>query len=311
LSQITIYYSLITNYPTQPLYYFFGKDAIKPMTHKGAVVITGASTGIGEACALYLDQHGFQVFAGVRKSADGEALRAKASANLTPLFIDVTDPAQIAAAVQTVAKAVASAGLGGLINNAGIALGGPLEFLPLSELRRQFEINVIGQVAVTQAFLPLLRQGQGRVVNMSSISGRVALPFFGPYSASKFALEALNDALRLELKPWGIEVICIEPGSVATPIWDKSLNKGDEIADNLPPASEELYGRKLAALRKAVVKTGQRGIPPEKVAAAVHQALTASRPKIRYVVGLDAKLGALIVKLLPDRLRDWLVMTSA
>lgn len=281
------------------------------MTHKRAVVITGASTGIGEACALYLDRLGFCVFAGVRKAADGEALRARASAHLTPLFIDVTDTAQIATAAQTVAAAVGSAGVVGLVNNAGIAVGGPLEFLPLAELRRQFEINVLGQVAVTQAFLPLLRQGRGRVVNMSSISGRVAMPFFGPYSASKFALGALNDALRVELKPWGIAVICVEPGSIATPIWAKSLSGADEITNNLPAAAEELYGKKLAVLRQTVSKVGRRGISPEKVAATVHRALTANRPKTRYLVGLDAKVGALLVKLLPDRLRDWLIMAAA
>src|SRR5574341_29762 len=178
------------------------------------IVITGASTGIGEACALYLDELGYRVFAGVRRPSDGETLKAKASARLTPVVMDVTDVASIDRAVETVKQAVGSVGLAGLVNNAGIGVGGPLEVVPLADLRKQFEVNVIGQVAVTQAFLPLLRQGRGRIVNMGSIAGRVVMPFMGPYSASKFALEALTDAMRLEFQPWGIQVSIVEPGAI-------------------------------------------------------------------------------------------------
>ena len=158
-----------------------------------SIVITGASSGIGEACALYLDELGYRVFAGVRKPAAGEALKAKASKRLAPVILDVTDVASIDRAVETVKAAVGAAGLAGLVNNAGIGVGGPLEVVPLADLRKQFEVNVIGQVAVTQALLPLLRQGRGRIVNMGSIAGRATMPFMGPYSASKFALEALTD----------------------------------------------------------------------------------------------------------------------
>jgi NAD(P)-dependent dehydrogenase (short-subunit alcohol dehydrogenase family) len=281
------------------------------MGGQGTVVITGASTGIGRACALELDRLGFQVFAGVRKEEDGQDLQRQASSQLTPLLIDVTDPEGINKAAQTVAALVGTTGVAGLINNAGIAVGGPLEYLPIAELRRQLEINVIGQVATTQAFLALLRPGRGRVINMSSISGRVAMPFFGPYAASKFALEALTDALRLELSPWGIEVVSIQPGAIATPIWHKSLQKGDQIVEGFPAQAQSLYGERLNRLRQTVVKTAQRGSSPEAVARVVAQALTAKRPKTRYVVGHDAQLAALFLKFLPDRWRDWLVMRNS
>ena len=162
-----------------------------------AVVITGASTGIGKACALELDRRGFRVFAGVRSESAAQELQAQASARLTPVRIDVTDAASIAAAAETIARSVGDAGLAGLVNNAGIAVSGPLEIVPIDALRRQLEVNVIGPVAVTRSLLPLLRKARGRVVNMSSISGGVAAPYLGPYSASKFAMEAITDTLRL------------------------------------------------------------------------------------------------------------------
>lgn len=273
----------------------------------GAVVITGASTGIGRACALYLDRLGFQVFAGVRRASDGEALQGQASGRLQPLFIDVTDAGLISAAVETVAAAVGRAGLAGLVNNAGIAVGGPLEFIPVEKFRQQIEINVVGQVAVTQAFLPLLRAGRGRVVNMGSISGRVATPMLGPYAASKFALEALTDSLRGELRPWGIEVSIVEPGAIATPIWNKSVSAAEAMIDGFPPEAFDLYGPSLDRLRAAILQTGQRGLPAETVARVVAHALTARRPKTRYLIGRDARLGAFLARLLPDRLRDRLL----
>ncbi|HXV42308.1 MAG TPA: SDR family oxidoreductase [Anaerolineae bacterium] len=272
-----------------------------------AVLITGASTGIGMACALHLDRLGWRVFAGVRRPADGEALQQQASEQLTPLLLDVTEATSIAATTDTLAAAVGETGLAGLVNNAGIALGGPLEFLPVAELRRQFEVNVIGQVAVTQAFLPLLRQGRGRVVNMGSISGRVAMPFLGPYAASKFALEALTDSLRVELRPWGIQVSIIEPGPIATPIWEKSLALADALTRNLPPGGHELYGTAIALARQRVAHSSQAGIPPAAVARAVAHALTARRPKTRYLIGRGLWLAVLLAKFAPDRLRDWLI----
>ncbi len=273
-----------------------------------SVVITGASTGIGRACALYLDEQGYCVFAGVRKKADAEALHQQASKRLTPVFIDVTQPQSIQTAVQTVIDRIGLTGLMGLINNAGIAIGGPLEFVPLDDLRKQLEVNVIGQVAITQTFLPLIRQRKGRIINISSISGRVAMPFVGPYTASKFSLEALTDSLRLELKPWGIEVVSIQPGAIATPIWGKTDVMAGAMMDKFPPEADNLYGTILNRLRKQLQQTGEHGILPEEVAKVVFKALTAKRPKTRYLVGRDAKLGALAVKFLPDRLRDWFIM---
>jgi NAD(P)-dependent dehydrogenase (short-subunit alcohol dehydrogenase family) len=183
---------------------------------RGAVVITGASTGIGRACTLLLDALGFQVFAGVRKAEDGESLRRATSARLTPVFIDVTDEQSIAAAAKSVSQEVGDAGLVELVNNAGIAIPGPLEYLTLEELRRQLEINLVGQFAVTQAFLPLLRKTRGRIVNVSSLAGKLTTPFNGAYSAAKHGMEAFSDSLRMELAPWGIHVSVVEPGTIAT-----------------------------------------------------------------------------------------------
>lgn len=273
----------------------------------GSVVVTGASTGIGRACALRLDRMGWRVFAGVRRPADGEALRAKASARLLPVELDVTDEASIARAAGLVAESAGDAGLAGLVNNAGISVAGPLEFLPLEELRRQLEVNVTGQVAVTQAFLPLIRKGNGRIVFMGSISGRLATPFLGPYAASKFALEAIADALRVELRPWGIRVSIVEPGSIATPIWEKGQDAADELEQQLSPRGHELYDPAIAAVRQAARDAAARGVPPGRVAKAVAHALTAPRAKTRYLVGNDARLQLAMASLLPDRARDSLV----
>lgn len=272
----------------------------------GAVVITGASTGIGEACAKRLAQAGFHVFAGVRKVNDGAALQQAVGDRLTPLLLDVTDAAQIATAMDTVATALGKHGLVGLVNNAGIALGGPLEFLPMPELHRQMEVNVYGALAVTQAFLPLLRRATGRIVNMSSISGLAASPFLGPYAASKHALEALSDALRMELRPWGIQVVLVEPGNIATPIWQKGLTLADQLLDQLPPQAQAYYGPIFPFMRDMLAQS--RGTPADAVAKVVEQALTVQRPKARYVVGSDARLRIWIERL-PTRWRDSLIAT--
>lgn len=271
-----------------------------------AVVISGASSGIGEACAIYLDKLGYQVFAGVRRNADGEKLKRKTSNRLTPIFLDVTDEASIMAAANTINAALGTAGLNGLINNAGIVVAGPLEFLPVAEIRKQLEVNVIGQIAVTQAFLPLLRKSQGRVINMGSDNGKVSVPFLGPYCASKFALEALTDALRIELQPWGISVSIVEPGTVTTPIWETSIAKANDIWNKLPEAYS-LYNPAIDAIRKTASKLSKNGFPAEVVAKAVAHALTAKRPKTRYVVGLDAKVNIWVAKIMPDWILDKLI----
>jgi NAD(P)-dependent dehydrogenase (short-subunit alcohol dehydrogenase family) len=272
-----------------------------------SVVITGASTGIGEACALRLDGMGFRVFAGVRKDADGDALRAKASERLTPVRIDVTDAASIAAARDAVAAAVGDAGISGIVNNAGVAIGGPIEFVPIADLRQQIEVNVIGQVAVTQAFMPLLRVQRGRVVFMGSISGRMGTPFAGPYAASKHALEAITDALRIELRPWKMHVSIVEPGSIKTPIWDKADATSERMERELSPEGHRLYDPAVKTMRRSFAEAGARGIPPHAVAKAVAHALTARRPKTRYIVGTDAHLQAILRVVVPDRLLDSLI----
>jgi NAD(P)-dependent dehydrogenase (short-subunit alcohol dehydrogenase family) len=271
------------------------------------IVVTGASSGIGKACALRLAQLGFQVFAGIRQEADRATLQREASTRLTPIFLDVTDAASITSAADTVATAVGGTGLAGIVNNAGIAVAGPLEFLPVSEIRKQLEVSVIGQIAVTQAFLPLLRQGQGRIVNIGSLGGRIAMPFVGPYSAAKFAMEALTDSLRIELRPWHIPVSIVEPGFIATPIWEKSQEVADATFKNLPRQADELYGRVIPAVRETYSHLGKTGTPVEEVAKIIVQALTAARPKTRYMVGRGSTLGIPVLERLPDKLRDFLI----
>ncbi|MBE9051866.1 SDR family NAD(P)-dependent oxidoreductase [Nostocales cyanobacterium LEGE 11386] len=278
--------------------------------NKNTVVITGASTGIGAACALLLDQLGYFVFAGVRKDSDAQILKQKASPRLNPIFLDVTDAESIEYAVETLTNAVGDSGILGLVNNAGIAVPGPLELLPIAEFQQQMQVNVTGQLAVTQGFLGLLRQGKGRIVNMGSISGRSAAPFLGAYNASKFALEGLTDVMRMELRPWGISVSIIEPGAIATPIWEKSFTQMDTARQNLPQSAENLYGSAMSAVRQKVGILASQGISPELVAQAVVHALTAKRPKTRYVVGQDAKIAVLLKYLLPDQVYDRVMLYS-
>jgi len=271
--------------------------------HQKNVLITGASSGIGEGCALRLDALGYRVFAGVRKPADGDALRGKSSGRLTPVSLDVTSAESIAGAV----AALGGVPLAGLVNNAGVAIAGPLELVPMDLWRRQMEVNVMGPVAVTQAFLPQLRAGRGRIVNIGSIAGRSALPLAGPYCASKHALEGLTDSLRMEVKRWGITVSIVEPGAVKTPIWDKSLGDADELRRQAKPELFELYAALVEKMLKAVQVTARTGVPVEEVVKAVEHALTSARPKTRYVVGRDAKT-RMLLNWLPDLTRDSLIL---
>jgi NAD(P)-dependent dehydrogenase (short-subunit alcohol dehydrogenase family) len=273
-----------------------------------SVVITGASTGIGRATALRLAEHGHRVFAGVRKESDGEDLVRVAKGKIDPISIDVTDGSSIEAAAKLVGEELGSSGLGGLVNNAGIAVSGPLEYLPVEDLRKQLEVNVIGQIAVTQAFLPLIRQGGGRIVNIGSVAGRApSAPLLGPYAASKMAMEALNDSLRTELMRWDISVSLIEPGAIATPIWDKSGGDFDQLTEGLTEEGVQRYGRLIETGRRIAAAQNRRGIPPEKVASAVEHALTSKRPKTRYLIGRDAWGRAHLETLLPDKMRDKVV----
>ncbi|HEX5544615.1 MAG TPA: SDR family NAD(P)-dependent oxidoreductase, partial [Nitrospira sp.] len=232
------------------------------------------------------------------------ALQKAGSDRLVPLELDVMDLATLQKSHAVVVEAMSERGLFGLINNAGIAVVGPLEAVPIADLRQQLEVNVIGQVAVIQAFLPLIRQARGRIVNMGSIAGLSTMPLMGPYSASKFALEAITDALRLEVQQWGIHVAIIEPGAIATPIWNKSAIEAAEREAAIETDLRTLYKPVVAAVRKVVGEASKRAISPDAVAKVVEDALTAPTPKTRYLVGADAKLRALMVRLLPDRISD-------
>lgn len=273
------------------------------VSQRGVVVVTGASSGIGEACARRLAALGFDVFAGVRKAQDGERLQREIP-GVTALQIDVTDAESIAAAARRIEEATAGRGLAGLVNNAGIAVPAPLEHQPLDDFRHQIEVNLIGQVAVTQAFIPLLRVARGRIVNMSSIGGKVAVPLLGAYAASKFAIEGFSDSLRRELRPWGIEVSVIEPGTIATPIWDKGIVSGDELRAAMSADAERDYGPLIATVRTASERGARTGLPPDAVARDVAHALTARKPRTRYLVGREAKSRGAIARYLPDRFMD-------
>ncbi|MCS7007550.1 MAG: SDR family NAD(P)-dependent oxidoreductase [Thermoleophilia bacterium] len=258
------------------------------------VLITGASSGIGEASAIRLRRSGWTVFGGVR---DSEAATRLRSHGIEPIRLDITDPAEIEEAA-----AVVGPTLNGLVANAGISVAAPLELVPLDELRRQLEVNVVAQVAVVQALLPALRAATGRIVLMGSIGGRSALPFLGPYAASKHALEAIADALRVELRPWGIHVALLEPGSIATPIWRKGAAHAEELARATPGERVALYAERAARFREVALARGP-GADPDVVARAVERALTARRPKARILVGRDARLRAWIERL-PTPVRD-------
>ncbi len=275
----------------------------------GAIIVTGASSGIGRATTLALARRGWLVFGGVRSAEDGAALLARAGglgvgALVLPLRLDVTDDAALRRARATVEEALARRGLtlAGLVNNAGVGAIGPLEELPIARLRAALEVNAIGAVAATQAFLPLLRAGRGRIVNVSSVSGRVAAPFLGAYAASKFALEALSDALRVELRPWHIFVILIEPGPVTTPIWEKGETA--TATDRAALGDHSPYSPYLPGVRRATRRAAARGVPPERIALAIVHALTAPHPRSRYLLTGHRLFFTLFARLAPDWLRD-------
>jgi NAD(P)-dependent dehydrogenase (short-subunit alcohol dehydrogenase family) len=277
------------------------------MASPGVVLVTGASTGIGEAIVRRLDGRGYQVVAGIRKAEDGDRLRATISDRIHPIRLDVTSSADIEAASATIATLAAAAGLRALVNNAGTALGGPLEYVPVDLVRRQFEVNVFGLLAVTQAMLPFLRVATGRIVNIGSIAGIATSPMVVPYCMSKHAVEALTDGFRLELADTGIQVAVIEPGPVKTLIWDKGVSQLAEAKRLLPPIALERYGRTLHFFGKLLAANNANGIPADRVADAVVHAIEADRPRTRYLVGANARLRSLVRRMLPDRVGDRLI----
>ena len=271
-----------------------------------SVLVTGASSGIGKETALLLASKGFHVFAGVRRKADAEALARESTGSLVPLLVDVTDSSSIRGAAQAVRLAVRAHESFALVNNAGIAVAAPLELLSIDDLRRQFEVNLFGQVAVTQEFLPLLRALRGRIIFMGSLFGRIAVPLAGPYSAAKFALEAVAEAFAVELHPWKIPVSILEPGNIATPIWSKFRGRGGDAARS-GSTGEGLYGDVQASMMRLAEFFSRGGLTPVQVARVVHRVLTARRPRARYLVGWDAKLLGRIAPPSPAWLRHWVI----
>jgi len=266
-------------------------------------MVTGTSSGIGRATVLELTRLGFKIFASVRKANDAEAL-AKIAPGVTPLIFDVADEQSVAVAAERIEAMVGDAGLYGLVNNAGVGTFGPVEGIPLGEWRRQMEINVIGQVAVIQAFLPLLRKARGRIVNIGSIGGRTTIPFGGALCASKHAVEAINDALRMELKQWGISVSLVAPGSIHTNAADRMVADGEAMMKQMRPDRLSLYEQRFRHMLNTMSKDEMSGSSPEVVAKVVARALTDLRPKTRYPAGKRSVFLAVMASILPTRVFD-------
>ncbi len=271
------------------------------------VLVTGASSGIGHACALRMDRAGWQVFATVRNDSDANRLQSEASSRLQTVQLDVTDADQVKETAHVVAEAVGANGLDGLINNAGIAGGGLLEFLDPADFRRVLETNTIAPLSVSQSLMPLLRKAQGRIVMISSEAGFSSTPLLSPYSASKFALEALTDGMRLELRPWGIDVVSVQPGAIDTDIWEKARYYAEKTLQKYPPGAFEMYGPLLEMMTESLERP--RGVDPDKVAQTVQMILSVPRPKARYLVGRDAVFRRWLERL-PTALRDKIIQSK-
>lgn len=282
------------------------------MVSEGNILITGCSTGIGRATALHLDQLGFRVFASVRKRSDMERLCAEASDRLTPMLMDVTDPDSIYRAREEVGRSVGESGLVGLVNNAGVGFLSPLESAPLESIRGLFEVNFFGVVAVTQAFLPLVRQARGRIINISSQASLVVIPFHGPYSAAKLALNGYSHALRKELKPLGVQVSVIIVGSIDTAIWKTAWVLTRQLEARRSEEIEGLYGKAYHVVDDFMIGAGGRGVAPQAVARTITKALTAKRAKHCYQVNVDAsvRLFSIVKTIMPEALEDWLIFRS-
>lgn len=268
------------------------------------VVVTGASSGIGRATAEQLAGVGFQILAGVRNARDAEAVTSN---HIEAVQLDITDEQQVANLARRVESDPQARPLRALVNNAGIAVAAPVEVIPLAAWRRQFETNFFGHVGVIQALLPALLSSRGRVVNISSIGGRVAGPTFGAYSASKFALEAMSDALRRELRQFGVDVVVVEPGAIATPIWDKGIAAASDLTSAMTDEQRRRYDKLNADAMQRARHAAVNGIAPEEVAKVITKAITVPRPRTRYLVGRDARISARVAELLPDRVLDRLI----
>jgi NAD(P)-dependent dehydrogenase (short-subunit alcohol dehydrogenase family) len=273
-----------------------------------SILISGASSGIGRALCLELDRRGYHVFAGVRSLADADQLRSQASPRLSGVIMDITIPGTITAACDQVSRSTGGE-LFCLVNNAGVSIGGPLEFLPLQQLRQQLEVNLVGQLALSQACIPLIRKSpSGRLIFVSSVGGRIAMPFNGPYSISKAGLVSMADTLRLELKPWDIPVSLLIVASVRTPIWEKAAHTAGSILRDLTPEARSLYIDRQKSAGSYYRSIGQTGMPVERVVKATLRNLESRKPREYTYVGIYAILAELMVRLLPVRFRDWFVM---
>jgi NAD(P)-dependent dehydrogenase (short-subunit alcohol dehydrogenase family) len=269
------------------------------MSERGTVLITGTSSGIGRACAEELARRGFRVLAGVRRESDGQEVRALAPDRIEPIMLDVTDLDAIAAVPEQVGGELA-----GLVNNAGQSFPGPLEHTPIEDVKKQLDVMLLAPFALTKALIPALRAARGRVVMIGSIGGRTSMPFLGPYNAAKAGIDGLANALRPELAPFGVHVALIEPGSIKTRIWEKGIEEGEKLLDSLPEEGRRDYGERLEKMSKLASEMERRGVEPQKVADVVAHALTADKPKTRYVVGLDARVQGALRAALPDRALD-------
>lgn len=280
------------------------------MTPPRNILITGASTGIGRSIAIDLARGGDQVIGTVRNQKDADALLAATPSGALPirsLILDVTDGASVLRAAEELSNQLQGAGLHGLINNAGVAIAAPLEYIPIEDFQLQMEINLVGLLRTTQAFLPMVKKVRGRVINISSVAGRLAFPLAGPYHSSKHALEGLSDIMRLEFRRYGIEVVVIQPGAIRTPIWDTAEKKASEIGKKLSPQALKDYDKLIHQVRKASAKAGEEGDDPQLCADVVRTALNAPRPRTRYIVGRNAKIGLFLRRIFSDRRMDMIV----
>jgi len=272
--------------------------------HEGAVVITGASSGIGRAAVARMVQSGWRVFGTVRKTQDGDSLRSEFGTAVTPIILDVTDRASVNAVAQVVSREVQGSGLDGLVNVAGVGKVAPVEYVTQDGLLEIFNVNLFGQIAVTQALLPLLRTAHGRIVNITSVGAHIAIPFGSPINASKSAFGIFSDTLRLELHPFGIHVSVIEPGAIKTPAVNKTLGDVEGVIRNLPPNGAAQYSEMLRSFARRAYQREMNGSSPDLVAQAIHHALTATQPRTRYRVGKHSTLLTVLATFLPDRLLD-------
>jgi NAD(P)-dependent dehydrogenase (short-subunit alcohol dehydrogenase family) len=276
-------------------------------SHEELVLISGASTGMGAAAARELAGRGYHVLAGVRRESDADALRGP---RLEPVILDITDPGQIEAVARRIAGDTARRPLRAVINNAGIAINAPVELLPMAEWRRQFEVNFFGHVALTQAVLPALHASSGRVVNISSIGGKVALPTYGAYAGAKFALEAMSDALRRELAPHGVQVVVVEPGGVRTEMTGRGIERMNGTIAAMSPAERGRYGGLLQAIINQATAFTAAGLPAEAAGRIIADAATVRRPRSRYTIGRDAAVLTRLSRMLSDRVLDRLLAAN-